>query len=235
MDISQVGIRILLSILIGGLIGYNREYENRPAGFRTHVLVCLGATIAALIQVQLGYFVIDEIKKNQSLSGVLNVDTGRVICQVISGVGFLGAGAIIQTKGAVKGLTTAASMWAVASVGIAIGMGFYKISILSGISILVVLTFLKKFEDKFISKTKLLNIEIKCLNDKAISEINDYFEENQIRINNIESSCYEEYNYILEVPQSLTSNEIISDLISNKNINKVREIKKQGVYYKWKN
>ncbi|ELC8442724.1 MgtC/SapB family protein [Clostridium perfringens] len=235
MDISQVGIRILLSILIGGLIGYNREYENRPAGFRTHVLVCLGATIAALIQVQLGYFVIDEIKKNQALSGVLNVDTGRVICQVISGVGFLGAGAIIQTKGAVKGLTTAASMWAVASVGIAIGMGFYKISILSGISILVVLTFLKKFEDKFISKTKLLNIEIKCLNDKAISEINDYFEENQIRINNIESSCDEEYNYILEVPQSLTSNEIISDLISNKNINKVREIKKQGVYYKWKN
>lgn len=234
MDISQVGIRILLSILIGGLIGYNREYENRPAGFRTHVLVCLGATIAALIQVQLGYFVIDEIKKNQALSGVLNVDTGRVICQVISGVGFLGAGAIIQTKGAVKGLTTAASMWAVASVGIAIGMGFYKISILSGISILVVLTFLKKFEDKFISKTKLLNIEIKCLNDKAISEINDYFEENQIRINNIESSCDEEYNYILEVPQSLTSNEIISDLISNKNINKVREIKKQGVYYKWK-
>lgn len=235
MDISQVGIRILLSILIGGLIGYNREYENRPAGFRTHVLVCLGATIAALIQVQLGYFVIDEIKKNQALSGVLNVDTGRVICQVISGVGFLGAGAIIKTKGAVKGLTTAASMWAVASVGIAIGMGFYKISILSGISILVVLTFLKKFEDKFISKTKLLNIEIKCLNDKAISEINDYFEENQIRINNIESSCDEEYNYILEVPQSLTSNEIISDLISNKNINKVREIKKQGVYYKWKN
>lgn len=227
MDISQVGIRILLSILIGGLIGYNREYENRPAGFRTHVLVCLGATVAALIQVQLGYFVIGEIEKNQALAGVLNVDTGRVICQVISGVGFLGAGAIIQTKGAVKGLTTAASMWAVACVGIAIGMGFYKISILSGVSILIVLTCLKRFEDKFIDKTKILNIEIKCLNDKAIEEINDNFEDDEIRIENIESNCDGEYIYTLEVPHFISSNKIISGLISNKNIKKVREIKKK--------
>ena len=96
MNITQVIIRILLSIIIGGLIGYNREYKNRPAGFRTHVLVCLGATIAALIQVQVGYFVLGEIAKNQAMSSILHVDVGRVICQVISGVGFLGAGAIIH-------------------------------------------------------------------------------------------------------------------------------------------
>lgn len=225
MDISQVGIRIILSIIIGGLIGYNREYENRPAGFRTHVLVCLGATIAALIQVQLIYFAGEELTKNPALSGVLKVNAGRVICQVISGVGFLGAGAIIQTKWAVKGLTTAASMWAVACVGLAIGMGFYKISILSGFSILIVLTFLKKVEDKFIYKTKKLNIEIRCLNDKAIDEINSYFEDYQIKIDSLESNCDGEYIYTLEIPHFITSNKIISGLIGNKNINRIREIK----------
>ncbi|EGT3617096.1 MgtC/SapB family protein [Clostridium perfringens] len=225
MDISQIGVRILLSILIGGFIGYNREYENRPAGFRTHVLVCLGATIAALIQVQLVYFAGVELAKNPALSGVLKVNAGRVICQVISGVGFLGAGAIIQTKWAVKGLTTAASIWAVACVGLAIGMGFYRISILSGVSILIVLTFLKKVEDKFIDKTKKLNIEIRCLNDKAIDEINSYFEDYQIKIDSLESNCDGEYIYTLEVPHFITSNKIISGLIGNKNINRIREIK----------
>lgn len=225
MDISQVGIRIILSIIIGGLIGYNREYENRPAGFRTHVLVCLGATIAALIQVQLIYFAGGELAKNPALSGVLKVNAGRVICQVISGVGFLGAGAIIQTKWAVKGLTTAASMWAVACVGLAIGMGFYKISILSGFSILIVLTFLKKVEDRFIDKAKKLNIGIRCLNDTAIEEINSYFEDYQIKIDNVESNCDGEYIYILEVPHFITLNKIISELIGNKNINRIREIK----------
>lgn len=226
MNISQVIIRILLSIIIGGLIGYNREYENRPAGFRTHVLVCLGATIASLIQVQLGYFVLGEIERNQAMSNILSVDVGRVICQVISGVGFLGAGAIIQTKGAVKGLTTAASMWAVAGVGLAIGMGFYEISILSGISILIVLISLKKFENKFIVNTKNLNIEVKCNDSKALSEINDFFEEYQIKISNIESNSDGIYKYKLDVPQFVTINEIISGLIGNENISKVKELKK---------
>lgn len=224
MNISQVIIRIILSIIIGGLVGYNREYKNRPAGFRTHMLVCLGATIAALIQVKVGYFVLEEIAKNQAMSSILHVDVGRVICQVISGVGFLGAGAIIQTKGTVKGLTTAASMWAVAGVGIAIGMGFYVISILSGVSILVVLISLKKFEDRFIINTRNLSIEIRCKDLKALNEINDFFEEYQIRIRNIESISEEVYQYKIEAPQFVTINEIISGLIVNENISRVKEI-----------
>ena len=224
MNISQVIIRIILSIIIGGLVGYNREYKNRPAGFRTHMLVCLGATIAALIQVQVGYFVLEEIAKNQAMSSILHVDVGRVICQVISGVGFLGAGAIIQTKGTVKGLTTAASMWAVAGVGIAIGMGFYVISILSGVSILIVLISLKKFEDRFIINTRNLSIEIRCKDLKALNEINDFFEEYQIKISNIESISEGVYQYKIEAPQFVTINEIISGLIANENISRVKEI-----------
>lgn len=223
MDVVQVIIRIVLSIVIGGLVGCNREYRNRPAGFRTHMLVCLGATIAGLIQVQVGHFVVQEIAQNQAIDGILHVDVGRIVCQVISGVGFLGAGAIIQTKGTVKGLTTAASMWAVAGVGIAIGMGFYVISIFSGASILLVLISLKKFEDKFIIKTRNVNMEIKCNDIKALNEINDFFEEYQIKINNIETRDGDVYEYKIEAPQFISINEIVSGLITNENINKVKK------------
>lgn len=224
MDIGQVIIRIVLSIVIGGLVGCNREYRNRPAGFRTHMLVCLGATIAGLIQVQVGHFVVEEIVQNQAINGILHVDVGRIVCQVISGVGFLGAGAIIQTKGTVKGLTTAASMWAVAGVGIAIGMGFYAISIFSGASILLVLISLKKFEDRFIIRTRNVNMEIKCNDIKALNEINDFFEEYQIKISNIETKEGNVYEYRIEAPQFVSINEIVSGLIINENINKVKKI-----------
>ena len=172
MNIYEVALRIVLAIVIGGVVGFNREYENRPAGFRTHVLVCLGATVAALIQVQLGYYVVNEIAKTPNLSGVLSVDIGRVICQVISGVGFLGAGTIIRTKASVKGLTTAASIWAVACVGIAVGMGFYTISVLSGIGIVIALVLLKRFEYRFINKLDVIKFKIEYTDKaKVIKEI----------------------------------------------------------------
>ena len=172
MDIKDIIIRILLAICIGGTIGYNRERENVSAGFRTHTLVCLGATVAALIQVELANLALNQIAKAPALSGIIKLNDGRFIGQVVSGIGFLGAGTIIKTKGAIKGLTTAASIWAVACVGISIGMGFYNISILSGVSIVIVLVFLKKFEDKFMSKANIIKIKIKYKSRiEAIKEV----------------------------------------------------------------
>ncbi|MEG1002990.1 MgtC/SapB family protein [Clostridium sp.] len=230
MDVYDVAIRIALAILIGGAVGYNRQYENRPAGFRTHVLVCLGATVAALIQVELGYYAVSEILKTPELGNVLKIDGGRVICQVISGVGFLGAGTIIRTKASVKGLTTAASIWAVACVGIAIGMGFYTISILSGISIVVALVLLKKFEDRFINKRDVVKYKI-VFKDKGdvIKDINDCLEEDEIIIRNIEffnddSLDNKECIYTLVAPQTIGSNELISLLVSNKSVLKATKI-----------
>lgn len=230
MDIKDIAIRLILAIVIGGVIGYNREYENRPAGFRTHVLVCLGATVASLIQVQLGYFIADEIVKTHTLNGILHVDSGRVICQVISGIGFLGAGTIIQTKGAVKGLTTAASIWAVGCVGIAIGMGFYEISILSGVSIVVVLVLLKKFEGKFIVNTKQYSFLINFNNKReATKYINNYFEINNIRIKDIEYIGEMTYLYVVNVPQFMNLNDMISSLIIDDNIISIKEYNNKNV------
>lgn len=228
MNIYEVALRIVLAIVIGGVVGFNREYENRPAGFRTHVLVCLGATIAALIQVQLGYYVVNEIAKTPNLSGVLSVDTGRVICQVISGVGFLGAGTIIRTKASVKGLTTAASIWAVACVGIAVGMGFYAISILSGIGIVIALVLLKRFEYRFINKLDVIKFKIEYTEKaKVIKEINDTLEADEITIKNIEFINVDDRReciYTLLLPQTMRSNELISMIVVNDGVIRAEKI-----------
>lgn len=228
MNIYEVALRIVLAIVIGGVVGFNREYENRPAGFRTHVLVCLGATVAALIQVQLGYYVVNEIAKTPNLSGVLSVDTGRVICQVISGVGFLGAGTIIRTKASVKGLTTAASIWAVACVGIAVGMGFYAISILSGIGIVIALVLLKRFEYRFINKLDIIKFKIEYTEKaKVIKEINDTLEADEITIKNIEfinGDDRRECIYTLLLPQTIRSNEVISMIAMNDGVIRAEKI-----------
>lgn len=228
MNIYEVALRVVLAIIIGGVVGFNREYENRPAGFRTHVLVCLGATVAALIQVQLGYYVIDEIARTPNLSGVLSVDTGRVICQVISGVGFLGAGTIIRTKVSVKGLTTAASIWAVACVGIAVGMGFYTISILSGIGIVIVLVLLKRFEYRFINKLDTIKFKIEYTDKiKVIKEINKTLEADEITIKNIEfinGDDRRECIYTLLLPQTIKQNELISMIVMNDGVIRAEKI-----------
>lgn len=228
MNIYEVALRIVLAIIIGGVVGFNREYENRPAGFRTHVLVCLGATVAALIQVQLGYYVVNEIAKTPNLSGVLSVDTGRVICQVISGVGFLGAGTIIRTKASVKGLTTAASIWAVACVGIAVGMGFYTISVLSGIGIVIALVLLKRFEYRFINKLDIIKLKIEYTEKtKVIKEINDTLEDDEIAIKNIEFISDEDRRecvYTLLLPQTMKQNELISMMVMNEGVIKAEKI-----------
>ena len=219
MDIKDIIIRILLAICIGGTIGYNRERENVSAGFRTHTLVCLGATVAALIQVELANLALNQIAKAPALSGIIKLNDGRFIGQVVSGIGFLGAGTIIKTKGAIKGLTTAASIWAVACVGIAIGMGFYNISILSGVSIAIVLVFLKKFEDKFMSKANIIKIKIKYKSRiEAIKEVKESIENCEIKIESIEVIGDDECLYTLRKSKLISINEIISMLIENKSI-----------------
>lgn len=219
MDIKDIIIRILLAICIGGTIGYNRERENVSAGFRTHTLVCLGATVAALIQVELANLALNQIAKAPALSGIIKLNDGRFIGQVVSGIGFLGAGTIIKTKGAIKGLTTAASIWTVACVGIAIGMGFYKISILSGVSIVIVLVFLKKFEDKFMSKANIIKIKIKYKSRiEAIKEVKESIENCEIKIESIEVIGDDECLYTLRKSKLISINEIISMLIENKSI-----------------
>lgn len=147
---KQIVFRIVLSIVLSGLIGMERESVKRPAGFRTHILVCVGSTLVMLV----GLYIFDTYKYQT------NIDPGRLAAQVISGIGFLGAGTIIKEGDSVKGLTTAASLWAVACVGLAIGSGFYTGSILSVIIILITLIIFTKVEKKIKSRRKFMKLRI---------------------------------------------------------------------------
>jgi len=122
-------VRLLLAVLFSGVIGLDRAYKHRPAGLRTHILVCLGACIIAMIQKNIGFDALEMARHYPELKGVLRADDARLVAQVVSGIGFLGAGTIIVEHHSIRGLTTAASLWVVACLGIAVGMGDYVIAI----------------------------------------------------------------------------------------------------------
>lgn len=231
LNTSQIIIRIILSLIIGGIIGYEREVQNRAAGFRTHILVCLGATIISLLQINIGNKVIEIIEINNSLANVIKIDYGRLGAQVITGVGFIGAGAIIHTKGNIKGLTTAATLWIVACLGLTIGMGGYYISIFSTIIIFITLVFLKRIEDKFISRQITKIIEIRFLFDENIeSDINSIIEKKKVIIKKIEYYFYNNESkevcarYVISKSINYNFDKIIDELKINKNIISIKVI-----------
>ncbi|ACM20744.1 MgtC family protein [Geotalea daltonii FRC-32] len=140
VDVEMV-VRLLLASLLGGIIGLEREIHGRPAGFRTHLLVSLGSSLFVVSSIEF-YWVFGNF--NGTLP--VGVDPGRVAAQVVTGIGFLGAGAIIRENASVRGLTTAACLWIASAIGIACGIGLFGIaSVVTGIS-LVSLLFLKRIE-----------------------------------------------------------------------------------------
>lgn len=159
MDIS---LRIALALLIGGFVGLERERGQHHAGFRTHILVCLGSALITLTSIY-GF---------SQFAGEPNVrlDPARLAAQIISGIGFLGAGTILRTGNTISGLTTAASLWVVAAMGIAIGAGFYYGAILTFVSVLVCLFVLQWVEKRIrpSSKTAVYTVTVAKEGDPGI-------------------------------------------------------------------
>ena len=139
MSDHDIVIRLLLAMLLGGLVGLEREAAGKAAGLRTHHLVCVGSALVMMTSI----FLFETYK------GQAEVDPSRLAAQVISGIGFLGAGTIIQSGANVKGLTTAASLWAVATVGLAVGCGFIKAASLVTVIMLVGLFVIGKIMHRF--------------------------------------------------------------------------------------
>ncbi len=139
---TNITIRLFLSLLLGGLIGLERESHKRPAGFRTHILVCLGSTLVMLISL----YGFSEFTRWTNFSR----DPARLAAQVVSGIGFLGAGTILREGTSVKGLTTAASLWTVAAIGLAVGAGFYFAAVFTTALVLLTLLVLDKIEHRWL-------------------------------------------------------------------------------------
>lgn len=183
-------IRLLLATFLGGIIGYERELKGRDAGIRTHTLVSLGAAIITLTQLEASEWVLNFAMENPDFADILSSDITRLTAQIVNGIGFLGAGTIIVSRRTVTGLTTAASIWAVASLGIAVGMGYYLMAVTSTVIMLVVLRVVKNVFK--IERTKQLEIRYRN-RDKTLRFLEERFKEYEMNVLSADHSItYEE-------------------------------------------
>lgn len=230
MDLSmkEIVVRLVIAILFSGVIGFEREYKSRPAGIRTHILVCVGSALLALIQRQIEVEVIQLITTSPELASVVRVDPARLICQIVSGIGFLGAGTIIVTRRSVMGLTTAASLWAIAGLGIAVGMGYYAIATAGFIATITVLMLMQKL----MHLPDLKRLEIQYSNPAETKQfIVSYFEANKIDVKDVdygvdfsrEKHTYTNI-YTLAFPKNMDQSGIMEDLAECKEIFRIRAI-----------
>ena len=145
------GLRILAAILCGGIVGLERELKHKPAGIKTNILICVGAAIYTSVSMLLSQSFAD--------SGHYG-DPARVAAQIVSGIGFLGGGTIIQSRGTILGLTTAATIWVVAAIGILVGIGRADMGIFSAVSVVAILIASNWFEDKILGRSLTFECEI---------------------------------------------------------------------------
>lgn len=170
----EAGLRILMAIVLGGMIGMERGLKNRPAGLRTYMLVCLGACIVMLT--------------NQYVYEAFGVgDPVRMGAQVVSGIGFLGAGTIIVTaRNQIKGLTTAAGLWASACVGLSLGIGLYAVSIMGSVAIFVILTLLHELDFRMRRSTKQVEVYVELKHNVAVGQFLDFVRDRQYEPSNLQ-------------------------------------------------
>lgn len=214
----EIIIRLVLSAILGGLIGMEREVSNRPAGLRTHVLVTLGSALIMLISIDGFYF------GGEGLQG----DPARLAAQVVSGIGFLGAGTIMRTGNNIVGLTTAASLWVSAGIGLAIGNGYYLGAIITSSIVLLTLMSLGTLEKKTL-KRKYRTIEISGANRPGlIGNVGTLFGKHGVSIKNIyildqdseneEENSIINVNFLVNIPAGININKFYREIYKTKGV-----------------
>lgn len=149
--IEFFGPRVIFAILAGGLVGLERELKNKAAGIKTNILICLGSALYTSISLL--------ISVSFSSEGYYG-DPARIAAQIVPGIGFLGGGTIIQARGTILGLTTAATIWVVAAVGVCIGMGYYNVGLASAILVVLTLVSTNFFEDRILGRSLTFALEL---------------------------------------------------------------------------
>lgn len=202
LNVQIITVRLLTAFVIGGLVGYTREKDDQAAGFRTHIVVALGAAFISLIQVALSNQALEWGMAHPDFAEMITVDLSRFSAQAVTGISFLGAGTIIVTQNkSVKGLTTAASIWATAGLGLAAGYGYYWIAIIGTILLLITLVLLKFVIHK---QTYILEIHF----EQRRSKMKDLFEvldNYDLAVKDIDFKNDENFAYIFELSGDSTS------------------------------
>jgi len=213
----EIAFRLLFAAFLGGIIGLERESINRAAGFRTHILVSLGSCMIMLVSFSVA---------NSAPAGL--GDPGRIAAQVVSGIGFLGAGSIISSNGMVKGLTTAATLWSVAGVGLAVGAGIYYAAAFCAALIYISLRYFPYLERLLYEKKQiykiLIIVEDKISNIRIISEL---LQEEDVVIKDIRTELNESERdkvglvFFVRIPTRITIKSILNKIEALDDVYKV--------------
>ncbi|WP_204439859.1 MgtC/SapB family protein [Amphibacillus cookii] len=217
-----MSIRLLLALILSGLIGFEREMNRHSAGFRTHILVGVSSCLMMLMSL---YGFQDYL---ETYSDIVRFDPARIPSYVISGIGFLGAGTIIVNGMTVRGLTTAASIWAVAGLGLVVGIGMYSMAILTTTIILLSLVFLNNFE-RYISKRELrVKLEILMHNFHELDAIFSIYNHFNVIVKNINvDNGNEQDTKILtdiQIGKNTNINDLYYELLQLDQVKQVKEI-----------
>lgn len=212
----SVMARLFIAVLCGGFIGIEREHKRRPAGFRTHILICLGAAMTTTISQFL------------FLNMHMYTDMARLGAQVIAGVGFIGAGTIIVTKRRqVKGLTTAAGLWTCAIIGLAVGGGYFEAGVIATVIILVAEIFFSRFEYWVLVNSKNLNIYVEYNGSENLDTVIRMIKGYRIVIIDLEitksgnNSCA---IFSLQLPKKISHDKIMTAISTSEGVVSVEEL-----------
>lgn len=210
----EMALRLLTSAILGGFIGYEREAHQKSAGLRTHILVSIGSCLIMIL----------SIKIYTSVQGFTNADPTRLAAQVVSGIGFLGAGSIIKDGPTVKGLTTAASLWVVSGVGLAVGSGYYMGAIMTTGLVFLTLAILSRVENK--DYKSIVSFLVTTVDMPGqIGEIGSYLGEQEIHIRDIkivEKSGMLEIIFNVQMPTGININQVTTGILAIKGITSVK-------------
>ena len=210
LSMAAVLMRICVAVVIGAVIGIDREIKNRPAGMRTHVLVCVGAALVSLIECH----------------AVAGVSLGRITTSVVSGVGFLGAGTIFMSDRKISGLTTAASLWCTACIGLAVGSGYILMAVAAGAIVLVILRLMQRI----VHVNTLKRLEVQFIHRaQTLAFLNEYFMNLGVKVLDVdfhaesrpEGNLYTNL-YTLSMPAKMSYVDVIGTLSEHPNIRTVR-------------
>ena len=207
LELTMV-LRLIVAAILGGIVGMERGSGDRPAGFRTHILVCVGSALFMLVSIY-GFDDIAPVTTNLEDDIGTRRDTARIAAQVVSGIGFLGAGTILHEGLTIKGLTTAASLWIVSAIGLAVGSGMYLLSTVATILTLMTLVTFRTWEKRFAgTRSERRFVRVVTRNTPGIiTEITGYLSECGIRVKTLNvKSDNKNNNIILEIYLKIDKN-----------------------------
>lgn len=225
IDYLHIFLRLFLAVILGGLVGFEREQSNHPAGFRTHILVSLGSALIMLISI----YGFSDFMNAENVS----FDPSRISAQVVTGIGFLGAGTILRHGFTVTGLTTAASLWVVAAIGLAIGAGFYFGAVITTLFVLISLTVLAKLDPYITRKKQFVKIRVTVVDHPGkLGEITSFLGERRINIKAVnildeentegqDSETFVSITFLLKIPKHESVPFIVDQI---KQLNGVKEV-----------